>query len=90
MRGGRNEVVEGKMRARNVLREFKSFDEALSFYRGPEYSAARPLRARHAICDFLIVEGYDGPQPPPIGTPPAPGVLKGYWIAHVNVPDRKA
>ena len=28
-RGGRREVVEGKLRARNVLREFNSFDEAL-------------------------------------------------------------
>ena len=87
VRGGRSEVVEGKMRSRNVLREFKSFDEALSFYRGPEYSRARPLRAVHAACDFLIVEGYDGPQPPPIGTPPSPGALKGYWIAHVDVTD---
>ena len=28
-----------------------------------------------------------GPQPPPIGTPPAPAELKGYWIAHVDVSD---
>src|SRR5262249_787793 len=77
----------GKMRARNVLREFKSFDEALAFYRGAEYSRARPLRAAHAACDFLIVEGYDGPQPPPVGAPPSAGALKGYWIAHVDVTD---
>ncbi len=63
-RGGRCEVVEGKMRSRNVLREFGSFDEAQAFYRGPEYSRARPLRAPHSECDFLIVEGYDGVQPP--------------------------
>jgi uncharacterized protein (DUF1330 family) len=75
-RGGRYEVVEGKMRSRNVLREFKSFDEAVSFYRGPEYSRARPLRAPHSVCDFVIVEGYDGPQPPPIGTPPVAGPRK--------------
>jgi uncharacterized protein (DUF1330 family) len=86
-RAGRHEVVEGKMRSRNVLREFKSYDEALAFYRGPEYSRARPLRAPHSVCDFLIVEGYDGPQPPPIGTPPAAGARKGYWIAHVDVTD---
>ena len=29
-RGGRREVMEGKARARNVLREFNSFDEALA------------------------------------------------------------
>ncbi len=86
-RAGRHEVVEGKMRSRNVLREFNSFDEALAYYRGPEYSRARPLRAPHAACDFTIIEGYDGPQPPPIGTPPAAGARKGYWIAHVDVHD---
>ena len=85
-RGGRREVVEGKMRARNVLREFNSYDEAQAFYRGPEYSRAHPLREPHSACDFLIVEGYDGPQPPPIGTPPA-AALKGYWIVHLDVTD---
>jgi uncharacterized protein (DUF1330 family) len=84
-RGGRKEVVEGKMRARNVLREFNSFDEAPAYYRGPDYSAAHPLREPHSVCDFLIVEGYDGPQPPPVGTPPAAAKLKGYWIAHVDM-----
>jgi uncharacterized protein (DUF1330 family) len=86
-RGGRREVVEGKMRARNVLREFNSFDEAQAFYRGPEYSRAHPLREPHSICDFLIVEGYDGPQPSAIGTPPAAAARKGYWIAHIDVHD---
>jgi uncharacterized protein (DUF1330 family) len=86
-RGGRREVVEGKMRARNVLREFNSYDEAQAFYRGSDYSRAHPLREPHSVCDFLIVEGYDGPQPPPIGAPPAGGALKGYWIAHIDLTD---
>jgi uncharacterized protein (DUF1330 family) len=86
-RGGRREVIEGKMRARNVLREFNSYDEALAFYHGPEYSRAHPLREPHSVCDFLIVEGYDGAQPAPVGTPPAAAALKGYWIAHVDVTD---
>jgi uncharacterized protein (DUF1330 family) len=86
-RGGRREVVEGKMRARNVLREFNSYDEAQAFYRGPDYSRAHPLREPHSTCDFLIVEGYEGPQPAPIGTPPSPAPLKGYWIAHIDVTD---
>ena len=77
-RAGRREVLEGTMRSRNVLREFNSYDEALAFYHGPEYSAAHPLREPHSVCDFLIIEGYDGPQPQPIGTPPAAGRLKGY------------
>ena len=37
----------------------------------PEYTAAHTLREGKAACDFLIVEGYEGPQPPPFGTPPA-------------------
>jgi uncharacterized protein (DUF1330 family) len=86
-RAGRREVMEGQMRSRNVLREFNSFDEALDYYRGPEYSAAHKLRESHVVCDFLIAEGYDGPQPEQVGTPPAAAPLKGYWIAHVDVAD---
>src|SRR5688572_1036072 len=86
-RAGQYEVMEGKARSRNVLREFESYDAALKAYDSPEYSRARPLRAAHAVCDFVIVEGYDGPQPPPIGTPPAPGPRKGYWIAHIDITD---
>lgn len=87
IRGGRRELVEGKMRARNVLREFNSYDEALGFYHGPEYSRIRPLRAGHVLCDFQIVESYAGPQPPPLGAPPVAAALKGYWIADVDVRD---
>lgn len=86
-RGGRREVMEGKMRARNVLREFDTFDAAVAAYSSPEYTHAHSLREGHAICDFLIVEGYDGPQPTPIGTPPVAASLKGYWIAHIDVTD---
>src|SRR5262249_12126499 len=86
VRAGRCELVDGKMRSRNVLRQFGSFDEALAAYRSPEYSAARPLRAPHAQCDFLIVEGFEGPQPERSATPAA-AARKGYWIAHVDVTD---
>ena len=86
-RAGRCELIEGKMRSRNVLRQFASFDAALAAYRSPEYAAARPLRAPHAQCDFLIVEGVEGPQPERIETPPAAAARKGYWIAHVDITD---
>ena len=86
-RAGAYEVMEGKARSRNVLREFESYETALAAYDSPEYAKARPLRAPHAACDFVIVEGYDGPQPPPLGTPPASGPRKGYWIAHIDVTD---
>jgi uncharacterized protein (DUF1330 family) len=73
-----------------VLREFPSYDAAVAAYNSPEYSRARPLRAPHSVCDFVIVEGYDGPQPAPVGTPPAANALKGYWLAHLDVPDLEA
>jgi uncharacterized protein (DUF1330 family) len=87
VRGGRREVLEGKMRSRNVLREFTSFDEALGYYRGPDYSRAHPLREPYSDCDFLIVEGFDGPQPQPSPEAPRPAALKGYWIVHIDLRD---
>ena len=86
-RGSRREVMDGTQRARNVLREFDSYATALAAYASPEYTRAHALREGHALCDFLIVEGYDGPQPKPVGTPPVAAPLKGYWIARVDVSD---
>jgi len=87
VRGGRMEVVEGRARARVVLREFPDYAAALACYRGPEYQAARPLRLATSEGDFVIVEGYDGVQPSPLGTPPAAAARKGYWIGHVDIAD---
>ena len=47
-RGGRSEVMEGKMRSRNVIREYDSFDVAVNAYHSPEYSRAHPLREPHS------------------------------------------
>ena len=44
-RGGQWEVVEGRSRSRNVLREFTDYATALACYRSPEYQRAKPLRA---------------------------------------------
>jgi uncharacterized protein (DUF1330 family) len=87
VRGGAFELVEGKARSRNVLREFPSYEAALACYRSPEYQRAKPLRLSHAVADFVIVEGYDGPQPAPVGTPPDAAGCKGYWIGHIDVTD---
>lgn len=89
VRGGQCEVVEGRARARNVLREFPDYQAALACYRSAEYQSARPLRLPHSQCDFVIVEGYDGAQPqPPAGrSPPAATARKGYWIGHSDVRD---
>ena len=87
VRGGKMEVVEGRVRSRAVLREFPDYATALACYRSDEYQRAKPLRLPHSQIDFIIVEGYDGPQPqPPQGTtPPAAAAAKGYWIGQVDV-----
>jgi uncharacterized protein (DUF1330 family) len=87
VRGGRSEVVEGRARARCVIREFSDYAAALGCYRSAEYQRARPLRLQHSTCDFVIAEGYTGAQPPASGSPPAPAARKGYWIGHVDVTD---
>jgi uncharacterized protein (DUF1330 family) len=87
VRGGRSEKVEGTTRARCVIREFPDYATALACYRSQEYQQARPLRLAHSACDFVIVEGYDGEQPPPPATPPAASAQKGYWIGHVDITD---
>jgi uncharacterized protein (DUF1330 family) len=84
-RGGQSEVVEGHVRARCVLREFPDYAAALACYRSDEYQRARPLRQAYAVSDFVIVEGYDGLQPPFAAAPPAAAAAKGYWIAHADV-----
>jgi len=84
VRGGKLEVLEGRMRARCVLREFPDYAAALGCYRSPEYQGAKPLRLAHATADFIIAEGYDGAQPPTSSAPPA-AARKGYWIGHVDV-----
>jgi uncharacterized protein (DUF1330 family) len=85
VRGGRSEVVEGRARSRCVIREFPDYTTALACYRSDEYQHARPLRLPHSQCDFIIVEGYDGPQPPQSALPPAAAAKKGYWIGNVDV-----
>ena len=87
-RGGRSEVVEGRVRSRCVIREFPDYAAALACYRSDEYQRARLLRLPHSQCDFVIAEGFDDPQP---AAPAAePGVKKGYWIVHLDVTDAEA
>ena len=87
VRGGKYEVMEGRARSRNVLREFPDYATALACYRSPEYQRAQPLRLPHSQCDFVIAEGYDGPQPPRPASIPAPGARKGYWLVEIDVVD---
>jgi uncharacterized protein (DUF1330 family) len=63
VRGGQNELVEGRGRERNVVLEFPSYEAALACYRAPEYQPVKALRAAASEADIVIIEGYDGPQP---------------------------
>jgi uncharacterized protein (DUF1330 family) len=63
IRGGRNEVMEGKLRSRLVTVEFADYATALAAYKSPEYTEVRKLRAHCATADLVVVEGYDGAQP---------------------------
>jgi uncharacterized protein (DUF1330 family) len=63
VRGGEHEAPEGTSRARNVVIEFPSYEQALACYRDPAYQRAKAIREKAAESDLLIIEGYDGPQP---------------------------
>ena len=63
VRGGRSETMEGQLRGRSVVIEFKDYATALACYRSPEYATAVALRKGASNGDLQIIEGYDGPQP---------------------------
>jgi uncharacterized protein (DUF1330 family) len=63
VRGGKLHCPEGQARARNVVLEFPSYQAAYDCWYSPEYQAAIPHRTPHSVGDFVIIEGYEGPQP---------------------------
>ena len=56
-RGGRHQQLEGEGRARNVVIEFASFEDAVACYNSPEYQKAAKIRQANSIGEILIVEG---------------------------------
>lgn len=56
-RGGEYEPLEGAIRARNVVIEFESMEQALACYHSPEYQAAKAHRLGKAEAELLIVQG---------------------------------
>lgn len=60
VRGGRYVTKEGTARARNVVIEFPSFEQAVACYESPEYQRALALRQPVSTADLIVVEGYDG------------------------------
>jgi len=64
VRAGKFECPEGSTRSRNVVIEFPDYASAVACYRSPEYQDNNiEVRLPHSDFDFIIVEGYDGPQP---------------------------
>jgi uncharacterized protein (DUF1330 family) len=62
-RGGKAEALEGPSRPRNVILEFDSYDQAKAYFFSPEYQEARKHRVNGSTGEFVLVEGFDGPQP---------------------------
>lgn len=58
-RGGRTENLEGVGRARNVVIEFASMEDALACYNSPEYTEARKIRQSVSDGEFVLVEGTE-------------------------------
>lgn len=56
-RGGQMTVAEGEGRARNVIIEFDSFEQARAYAFSAEYAAARKLREGAGQIDIVVVEG---------------------------------
>ena len=53
----------GSSRSRQVVVEFPDYASALACYHSPEHQTNKKIRDGHLVADFVIVEGYDGPQP---------------------------
>ena len=56
-RGGKTEILEGVGRARNVVIEFASMEEAHACYNSPEYTKAGEYRRKASTGEFVLVEG---------------------------------
>ena len=57
-RAGKTVTLEGPpAKGRVVVLEFPSLQKAEEFYRSPEYTAAKKLRAGAATAQFIAVEG---------------------------------
>ncbi len=58
-RGGRYEALEGSARPRNVILEFDSFEQALTYWHSAEYQNARQYRLNAADIELCVVEGVE-------------------------------
>ena len=58
-RGGEYQALEGQCRARNVVIEFASMQDALDCYNSPEYQEATKIRQSVSEGELMIVEGME-------------------------------
>lgn len=56
-RGGEVTSLEGQARARNVIIEFPSVQDAIDCYNSPEYQDAVKIRQEVADAELIVVEG---------------------------------
>jgi len=59
VRGGQCVGPEGPIRARHVVLEFESYQQALDCYHSKDYQKAVPLRQAYSNSDVIIVEGTE-------------------------------
>lgn len=57
VRGGEVTSLEGQARARNVVIEFPSVQDAIDCYNSPEYQDAVKIRQEVADAELIVVEG---------------------------------
>jgi len=60
VRGGERVEKEGQARARTVVIEFPSYEQALACYDSEGYQAAKAFRDPVSTGDLVIIQGYDG------------------------------
>jgi len=60
VRGGAYREMEGTARARNVVIEFASMEDALACYESAEYREAKRIREAVSDAEIVIVEGAEG------------------------------
>lgn len=59
VRGGEQQNREGSTRARTVVIEFASYEQAIACYDSIGYQAAKDIRDPVSTGDLVIVKGYD-------------------------------
>lgn len=60
VRGGDRTTAEGQARARTVVIEFPSYEQALACYESEGYQRAKAVRDPVSTGDLVIIRGYDG------------------------------